>query len=93
VLLFEPLLVLVCQQNGLTEEMLTGSGRQKDWIQARRLLVYLGREWANLTTQDLRRRFQRDPSMISLLYKEYEENRDLRREALVVWALNSTLPS
>jgi REP element-mobilizing transposase RayT len=87
---FERLLALVCKQHGLTEEMVTGSGRQKDWIQARRQLAYLGREWANLTTQQLGKRFQRDPSMISRLYKEYEENRDLQREALLARTLNFT---
>jgi len=87
---FERLLALVCKQHGLTEEMLTGAGRRKDWVQARRQLVYLVREWANLTTQELGKRLKRDPSMISRLYKEYEESRDLRREALVVRTLNSS---
>jgi putative transposase len=50
---FERLLALVCKQHGLSEEMLTGSGRRRDWVQARRQLVYLVREWANLTTQEL----------------------------------------
>jgi putative transposase len=86
---FERLLGLVCKQHGLTEEMLRGPGRQKDYVQARRQLVYLVREWANLTTGELGKRLKRDPSMISRLYKEYEENRDLRREALLVRMLNS----
>jgi chromosomal replication initiation ATPase DnaA len=90
---FERLLVSVCKQHGLTEEMLSGSGRRKDWVQARRQLVYLVREWANLTTQELGKRLKRDPSMISRLYKEYEENRDLLREALLARTLNSRPPS
>jgi hypothetical protein len=45
-----------------------------------------------MTTQELGRRLKRDPSMISRLYKEYEENRDLRREALVARTLNSGAP-
>jgi chromosomal replication initiation ATPase DnaA len=87
--MFERLLALVCKQHGLTEEKLTGSARRRDWVQARRQLVYLVREWASLTTQELGKRLKRDPSMISRLYKEYQENRDLRGEALLVRTLNS----
>jgi len=50
---FEGLLAVVCKQHGLAQDMLTGSGRRKNWVQARRQLVYLGREWADSTTQEL----------------------------------------
>jgi REP element-mobilizing transposase RayT len=89
---FEQLLALVCKQRGLTEAMVTGPGRRKDWVQARRQLVYLEREWAKLTTREIGKRLGRDPSMISRLYKEYEENRDLRREVLLVQTLNLATP-
>jgi len=50
---FEGLLAVVCKQHGLAQDMLTGSGRRKNWVQASRQLVYLGREWADSTTQEL----------------------------------------
>lgn len=50
---FERLLAVVCKKLGLTEDVLIGSGRRKDRIQARRQLVYLAREWANMTTREL----------------------------------------
>jgi chromosomal replication initiation ATPase DnaA len=55
-----------------------GSGRRNDWVQARRQLVYLGREWANMTMQELGKRLKRDSSMMSRLYGEYEDTRDQR---------------
>ncbi|MGH7824638.1 MAG: hypothetical protein ACREQ7_05630 [Candidatus Binatia bacterium] len=76
-------------KHGLAEQGLVGSGRRNDCVQARRQLVYLGREWANMTTLELGKRLKRDPSMMIGLYKEYEENRDLRRETLVAQTLNS----
>ncbi|MGI0015255.1 MAG: helix-turn-helix domain-containing protein, partial [Nitrososphaera sp.] len=83
------LLEVVCKEHGLAEQTLIGFGRRNDWVQARRQLVYLGREWAKMTTQELGERLKRDPSMMSRLYKEYAENRDLGREAILVRTLNS----
>ena len=85
---FDRLLAVVSKEHGVAEETLIGSGRRNDWVQARRQLVYLGREWAKMTTQELGKRLKRDPSMMSRLYKEYQDNRDVRREAKLGRALN-----
>ena len=52
------------------------AGRQRQWVAARAQLVYLAREWSELTTKELGRRLHRDPSMISRLYGWYQEHRD-----------------
>src|SRR5439155_917736 len=49
---FDRLLAAILKEHGLTEEALMGSGRRNDWVQGRRQLVYLGREWANMTMQE-----------------------------------------
>ncbi len=84
---FERLLDAVARQWHITKEALTGSGRQRDWIEGRKFLVYLAREWEGMTTQELGKRLGRDPSMISRLYKDYEEKRDDSRERIVAGAL------
>jgi len=86
---FDRLLAAILKEHGLTEETLMGSGRRNDWVQAKRQLVYLGREWANMTMQELGKRLKRDPSMMSRLYGEYEATQDQRREAIIAQALNS----
>jgi len=80
---FDRLLETVAREYGLTKETLTGNGRQKEWIEARRFLVYLAREWGKMTTKDLGKRFERDPSMISRLCGDYEGNRERERERRV----------
>ena len=84
---FEGLLDTVSREYGLTKEALTGNGRQRHWIEGRRFLVYLAREWEKMTTQELGKRLERDPSMISRLYRDYEGHRDLARERKVQVAL------
>jgi REP-associated tyrosine transposase len=90
---FERLLAVVSAKHRLAGENVLGSGRRNDWVQARRQLVYLGREWTNMTMQELGKRLKRDPSMMSRLYKEYEENRDRCREASIARTLNSSTRS
>lgn len=85
------LLAVVSKEHGMAEEVLIGSGRRNDWVQARRQLVYLAREWANMTTLELGKRLKRDPSMVSRLYKEYQEHRDLAREAILAQTLSSKI--
>jgi len=84
---FEGLLDTVSREYGLTKEALTGNGRQRHWIEGRRFLVYLAREWEKMTTQELGKRLERDPLMSSRLYRDYEGNRDLARERKVQVAL------
>jgi len=84
---FERLLDAVAKQWDITKEALTGSGRQRDWIDGRRFLVYLAREWGGMTTQELGKRLGRDASMISRLHKDYQGNRDDSRERIVASVL------
>jgi hypothetical protein len=52
------------------------------------MLVYLAREWGAVSTQELGRRFHRDPSMISRLASRYAMQRDGKAEAHLSKALN-----
>ena len=85
---FERLVRAVAEEYGLAKEAMVRTGRQRSWVQARRQLVYLAREWANMTTQELGKRLRRDSSMISRLYRDYEENRDQGKEAKLAQALS-----
>ncbi len=49
----------------MAEEVLIGSARQADWVQARRQFVYLPREWVNMTTLELGKRLKWDPSRVA----------------------------
>ena len=85
---YERLLETVSREYGVSREALTGSGRQRQWIEGRRFLVYLAREWGKMTTQELGRRLERDPSMISRLYRDHLGNRELERERRVAAAFS-----
>jgi putative transposase len=85
---FERLLQAVAKEYGVSKQALTGTGRQREWIEGRRLLVYVAREWGKITTKELGKRLGRDPSMISRLSREYEEGgRDRQREKRLAHAL------
>ena len=77
----------VANEYGVTREQLMGTGRQRDWIGARKLLVYVARRWGKITNQELGKRLGRDPSMISRLMQDYEGKQDRRREAKLARAL------
>jgi hypothetical protein len=85
---FDRLLDAVASEYRIAKEALTGSGRQRDWIEGRRFLVYVSREWGDMTTEELGRRLRRDPSMISRLYGDYERKRDREREKKLRRALS-----
>jgi len=85
---FERLLEAMVKECRVTKAALTGTGRQRDWIEGRRLLVYAAREWGRLTTRELGKRLGRDPSMISRLSRDYEGSRDRERERRLVRALS-----
>jgi chromosomal replication initiation ATPase DnaA len=61
------LLPLVARGNGATEKELIRAGRQRKWVTARSMLVYLGREWGRMSVKELGKRLHRDPSVISRL--------------------------
>jgi chromosomal replication initiation ATPase DnaA len=71
---FEQLVGAVAEDTGISEDDLKGNGRQRRWLEARRLLVYLARQWSGMTTQALGHRLGRDPSMISRLHGQYEKD-------------------
>jgi chromosomal replication initiation ATPase DnaA len=77
---FNRLLEVVAEEYRVSKGVLIGSGRQRNWIEARQMLVYLAREWGKLTTQELGRRLNRDPSMMSRLHRNHEDKRDRPRE-------------
>ena len=54
--------------------------RRRAWGWARAQLVYLAREWGRMSTKELGRHLQRDPSMISRLYAAYAAKRDTQGE-------------
>jgi chromosomal replication initiation ATPase DnaA len=80
----ESLLPLVAKAHGATEKGLVQAGRQRKWVTARSMFVYLGREWGRASVKELGKRLHRDPSVISRLYSMYEANRDLKLEAHLV---------
>jgi chromosomal replication initiation ATPase DnaA len=47
------LLAMVAKAHGATEKELTEAGRQRKWVGARSMLVYLGREWARVSIKEL----------------------------------------
>src|SRR5918992_3752322 len=56
------ILPLVAKAHGATEKDLVQAGRQRKWIGARSMLVYLGREWGRVSVKELGKRLYRDPS-------------------------------
>ena len=70
------LLAMVAKAYGATEKDLTKTGRQRKWISARSMLVYLGREWGKVSVKELGKQLHRDPSVISRLYSAYAAARD-----------------
>jgi hypothetical protein len=83
------LLPVVARAYGATEKDLVQAGRQRKWMAARSMLVYLGREWGRATVKELGKRLNRDPSVISRLYSAYAAARDEKMEAGLLWQLRS----
>ncbi len=73
---FARLLETIAQAHDVKSEVLLHVGRQRRWVAMRAQLVYLARQQCGLTTKELGRRLNRDPSMISRLYAWYETHRD-----------------
>jgi hypothetical protein len=74
---------------GATEKDLVQVGRQRKWVTARSMLVFLGREWGRVSVKELGTRFRRDPSVISRLYSAYAAARDLKTEKGLLQQLKS----
>jgi REP element-mobilizing transposase RayT len=80
---FSKLLHLTAEAYGVTERDLVQAGRQRKWVRARSMLVYMAREWSRLSVKEISRRLHRDPSIISRLYSAYAADRDQKKESLV----------
>ena len=77
---FSQLLHLTAEAYGVSERSLVQPGRQRQWVRARSMLVYLAREWGRTSVKEIGRRLHRDPSIISRLYSAYAADRDQNRE-------------
>lgn len=85
---FERLLHAIADLHGVMPHAIFAPGRRRAPVPARAMLVYLAREWGAVSTQELGRRLQRDPSMISRLASRYAMQRDDKAEAHLSKALN-----
>jgi chromosomal replication initiation ATPase DnaA len=89
---FGPLLTAVAATLGITPKAILAPGRQRALVPARALFVHLAREWSGLTTRELGRQLQRDPSMISRLVATYVAHRDPATEARIRQSLTARTP-
>jgi|CXWL01.1.fsa_nt_gi REP element-mobilizing transposase RayT len=89
---FGPLLIAVATICGATPKAILAPGRQRALVPARALFVHLARAWSGLTTRELGRRLQRDPSMISRLAATYLTHPDPAIEARVRQSLTVRTP-
>jgi chromosomal replication initiation ATPase DnaA len=77
---FAALLNAIAEQHGAEVKALTQAGRQRRWVRARAMLVYMARQCCGMTVKELGRRLNRDPSIISRLYSTYIGSRDSAAE-------------
>jgi REP element-mobilizing transposase RayT len=80
---FGTLLTAVATVYKVAPKAILAPGRQRALVPARATLVGLARKWCVLTTRELGRRLQRDPSMISRLAAAYAAHPDTKIEAQV----------
>jgi hypothetical protein len=80
---FSELLRLTADAFDMKERNLVQAGRQRKWVRARSMLVYLAREWGRASVKEIGRRLHRDSSIISRLYLAYAADRDRKRERLL----------
>lgn len=73
---FAQLLKAISDAHDVESQVLLQPGRQRRWVAVRAQLVYLARQWCELTAKELGRRLHRDASMISRLHGWYETHRD-----------------
>lgn len=78
---FSALIRLVAEEYGVSEKELAQTGRKRQRVRARSMLVYLAREWGGMSVKELGRRLHRDPSIISRLYAAYAAKRDEKAES------------
>jgi REP element-mobilizing transposase RayT len=86
---FSSLLTAVANAHGVTSREVVAPGRRRALVPARAMLVYLAREWSQMTTRELGRRLHRDPTMISRLAGTYTTHRNVKVEARLRQVLES----
>jgi chromosomal replication initiation ATPase DnaA len=89
---FGALLTAVATTYGVAPKAILAPGRQRALVPARALFVHLARVWSGLTTRELGRRLQRDPSMISRLVATNVAHRDPATEARIRQSLTARTP-
>jgi len=77
----------VAAERKIDQKALVNAGRQRQWVRARGMLVYLARGWCGVSAKELGRFLHRDPSMVSRLYAQYASHRDPAAEARLVRSL------
>jgi chromosomal replication initiation ATPase DnaA len=80
---FSELLPLTANAFDMKERDLVEAGRQRKWVRARSMLVYLAREWGRASVKEIGQRLHRDSSIISRLYLAYTADRDRKTETLL----------
>ena len=86
---FGKLLIAVARLHTVAPRTLVAPGRQRAIIPARAMLVYLAREWGQVSAQELSQRLRRDPSMVSRLTATYAAQRDLEAETQLLQMLTA----
>ena len=81
---FSELLRLTAAAFDMQERDLVRAGRQRKWVRARSMLVYLARDWGRASVKEIGQRLHRDSSIISRLYSAYAADRDRNKETLLV---------
>ena len=87
---FGKLLLAVACLHAVAPRALLAPGRQRAIVPARAMLVYLAREWGQVSTQELGQRLRRDPSMVSRLTATYAAQRDPKAETQLLQTLSHT---
>ena len=88
---FAELLRLTAEAYGVRERDLVQAGRQRMWVRARSMLVYLARQWGRASVKEIGQRLHRDSSIISRLYSAYAAGRDSKKEALLAKQLDNAI--
>ena len=87
---FGKLLTAVAHLHAMAPRALLAPGRQRAIVPARAMLVFLAREWGQVSAQELGQRLRRDPSMMSRLTALYAAQRDPKAETHLRQMLSST---
>lgn len=88
---FDRLLKVVAEDQRVDPSVLVRSGRHRNLIRARSMLVYLAREWCGLKATKLGKELHRDTSMVTRLHRAYAGSPDRRAESRISQRLKELL--